>query len=191
MRSASSSIFSLLSRTLVAAFAVAAMTAAAPEQVSAQDEGHLFNLSLFNPLQVQGEGEDIYGFRLGVIYTKNANVTGFDWSFVANHVTGNFKGVQMGMVGYNEGDFTGWGAGAVNIIKGDMYGLQTGLFNQVNTGRGVQASTFNHAKTSFRGLQFGIVNYAQTIDGVQVGLINIIKSGGQFPVFPIVNWGKS
>jgi len=191
MRSASSSLASDLSRALVAAIVAMALTVSAPEQVSAQDEGHLFNLSLFNPLQVQGEDENIYGFRLGVIYTKNANVTGFDWSFVANHVTGNFKGVQMGLVGYNEGDFTGWGAGAVNIIKGDMYGLQTGLFNQINTGRGVQASAINHAKSSFRGLQFGIVNYAQQIDGVQIGLINIIKEGGQFPIFPIVNWGKS
>ena len=165
-----------------------AMAMMAPGQaVEAQSP---INLSLFPPIQLTGEDESVKGVRLSLVYGKNANMTGLDWSFIANHTTGDFKGVQLGLAGYNEGAFTGWGAGAVNIAKGEFYGLQTGLFGQVNNGRGVQFNTINQATGNFNGLQLAIVNYAQSINGVQIGLINIIKEGGQFPVFPIVNWGK-
>ena len=162
----------------------------APRGAAAQEE-HPIQLSLLSPVQIYDETDAISGLRLSLLYGKNTNVTGLDFSFVANHVTGDFKGVQLGIVGVIDGNSTGWQWNAVNFSRGDFNGLQLGLYNRTTTGRGVQFGTVNHTTgASYRGLQVSIVNYAQRIDGVQIGLLNIIKEGGQFPFFPIVNWGN-
>lgn len=130
-------------------------------------------LSLFNPIQIVPESESVSGLRLNLIYTKNVNVTGFDWGLV-NHTTGKQLGVQWGGVNITDGGFSGWQAGFVNISKGNSVGLQT--------------SMVNYHGGFFNGLQFSIVNYAATLKGLQLGLINIIGSGGFLPVFPIFNF---
>lgn len=62
---------------------------------AAQDEKFI-NLSLFNPVQIYDETQSIKGIRLTAFYSKNANVTGFDWGwFALSQVTGDFKGVQF------------------------------------------------------------------------------------------------
>jgi len=168
---------------------VVAAALLAPRAAFAQEE-HAIQLALFNPVQIYSETDAISGLRLSLLYGKNANVTGLDASFVVNHVTGDFKGVQLGIVGLNDGNSTGWQWNAVNFSRGDFNGLQLGLYNRTATGRGVQVGWVNQTEAAYRGLQLSIVNYAQRINGVQIGLVNIIKEGGQFPFFPIVNWGN-
>ena len=136
-------------------------------------QGNPIQLALFNPIQIVPEGESVNGIRLNLIYTKNVNVTGFDWGLV-NQTTGKQLGVQWGGVNLTDGGFTGWQSGAVNISKGSSVGLQTGWVN--------------YHSGNFNGLQFSIVNYAATLEGLQLGLINIIGSGGFLPVFPIFNF---
>jgi len=157
--------------------------------VAAQEKP--IQLSVFPPIQITAEDQSVSAIRLSLLFGRNANVTGLDWSFIANHTTGDQLGVQFGLGALVEGDFTGWQANAVNLTRGEMHGLQTGFVNVASTGRGVQWAGVNYAKQNYRGLQVAIVNYAQSLNGVQVGLINIIKEGGMFPVFPIVNWGKN
>ena len=130
-------------------------------------------LSLFPPVQLVDEGSAIQGLRLSLIYGKNTNVTGLDWGLINHTTSGLSKGVQWGLVGYNQGDFLGWQGNFINFTEGNVEGLQWGFFNQ-----GGHVS----------GLQLGFVNYAHSMKGIQIGLVNIIKQGGQFPVFPIVNW---
>jgi len=60
-------------------------------------QGNPIQLSLFNPIQIVPEGESVNGIRLNLIYTKNANVTGFDMGLV-NQTTGSQLGVQWGGV---------------------------------------------------------------------------------------------
>jgi hypothetical protein len=150
-----------------------------------------FQLSFINPVQIHSEDQAIKGVRLSLLYGRNTDVTGLDASFLVNHVTGDFEGVQLGIVGLNDGDSAGWQANGINISKGHFYGLQSALYNQTLTGRGLQLGWVNHSKGNYRGLQISFVNYAQSINGVQIGVINIIREGGQFPFFPIVNWGKN
>ena len=142
-----------------------------PVLVSAQ--GKPFQLSLFNPIQIVPEHESVNGIRLNLIYTKNVNVTGFDWGLV-NVTTGKQLGVQWGFVNKTDGGFTGWQGGAVNISKGDFKGLQT--------------SWVNYHNGYYNGLQFSLVNYAETLKGLQLGIINVIGKGGFLPVFPIFNF---
>lgn len=132
-----------------------------------------FQLSLFDPIQIVPNSESISGIRLNLIYSKNVNVTGFDWGLV-NVTTGKELGVQWGGVNITEGGFTGWQAGFVNVSHGDFVGLQT--------------SWVNYHGGYFNGLQFSIVNYTETLKGLQLGLINIIGKGGFLPVFPIFNF---
>ena len=142
-----------------------------PVLITAQEKP--FQLSLFNPVQIVPEHESVNGIRLNLIYTKNVNVTGFDWGLV-NLTTGKQLGVQWGGVNLTQGGFTGWQGGFVNVTKGNFVGLQT--------------SWLNYHGGYFNGLQFSIINYAETLKGLQLGLINVIGKGGFLPVFPIFNF---
>jgi hypothetical protein len=130
-------------------------------------------LSLFDPIQIVPNHESVSGLRLNLIYSKNVNVTGFDWGLV-NVTTGKQLGVQWGGVNITDGGVTGWQAGFVNISRGNFEGLQT--------------SMVNYHEGHFNGLQFSVVNYTATLKGLQLGLINIIGSGGFLPVFPFFNF---
>ncbi|OGU64264.1 MAG: hypothetical protein A2W30_02320 [Ignavibacteria bacterium RBG_16_36_9] len=55
-------------------------------------QGNPIQLALFNPIQIVPEGESVNGIRVNFIYTKNANVTGFDMGLV-NQTTGSQLGV--------------------------------------------------------------------------------------------------
>jgi hypothetical protein len=150
-------------------FACLAVVATTP--AVAQDKP--IQLSLFSPVQIVPENESIAGFRLSLLYGRNANMSGFDWGLVTS-TTGNFTGVQWGLVGMVEGDFEGWQHNLVSITNGNFKGLQVGFYNQSNF---------------VNGLQFGLFNSAGSMKGIQLGLLNFIKKDGFMPFFPIVNWG--
>lgn len=149
----------------------AALILLLPAQLGAAERP--VQLSLFAPLQIFPEGDDITFFRLNLIYGRNASVTGLDLGLV-NHTTGSGSiGIQWGFVSFNKADFVGWQYNAVNVTEGDFKGFQWGVVNYAR---------------SARGLQLGLVNYAESMYGLQIGLANIIRQGGVLPVMPIVNW---
>lgn len=130
-------------------------------------------LSLFTPIQIFPEKDDITIFRFNLIYGRNASVTGLDLG-LANHTTsGESKGVQWGFVSWNDADFVGWQNNPVNVTKGNFKGFQWGIANYAR---------------SAGGFQLGVVNYAENMYGLQIGFVNIIRQGGVYPVLPIVNW---
>jgi len=136
-------------------------------------QGKPIQLALFNPVQIVPETESISGFRLSLLYGRNANMSGFDWGLVTS-TTGNFTGVQWTLVGMVNGDFEGWQNNLVSIVDGNFKGLQMGAYNSANF---------------VNGLQFGLFNTAGSMKGIQLGLLNFIREGGWMPFFPIVNWG--
>ncbi|MBP1683730.1 MAG: hypothetical protein H6Q27_1297 [Ignavibacteriaceae bacterium] len=101
-------------------------------------QGNPIQLSLFNPIQIVPEGESVNGIRLNLIYTKNANVTGFDMGLV-NQTTGsqlgkgNFVGLQTSWVNYHGGHFNGLQFSIVNYAA-TIEGLQLGLINIIGSG---------------------------------------------------------
>jgi hypothetical protein len=165
---------------------LAAALALVPATARAQQP---FQLSLFNPAQIVGEGQSVSGVRLNVIYTKNASVEFVDLGFGFNHTTGNQTGIMWALIGNVEGNFTGWQNNLVAITDKRFTGLQMGAFTSNNTGQGVQFGWVNVSK-GWNGLQLGLVNIADRMvnGGLQIGLVNIIKSGGVAPVLPIVNF---
>ena len=152
-------------------------------------QGSPVQLSLFSPTQLVGEGQSISGFRLNVIYTKNASIQYVDLGFGFNYSTGNGLGVQWALVSVTDGDFSGWQGGAAAITGKRFTGLQTGAYTSAAEGQGVQFGWVNTAR-SWNGLQLGLVNYTERMvnGGLQIGLVNIIKSGGVAPVLPLVNF---
>lgn len=145
-------------------------------------------LSLLEPIQLRSADTSIKGVKLNLLYGKNANMTGLEWSFIAGHNTGNVEGVQWGLVNITDGTFLGWQAGLVNFANSDFTGYQLGLFNRTRgTTKAFQWGWVNVAESG-GGLMLGFVNYAKTMDGLQIGLVNIISSKDNLPVLPIVNW---
>jgi len=131
-------------------------------------------LALFNPLQIFPEEDHVSVFRFNLIYGRNASITGIDLGLVNHTTSGLSKGIQWGLVSWNDAAFTGWQYNTVNVTKGQFKGLQLGLVNYT---------------TAVRGLQVGFVNYTETAYGIQIGLVNVIKDGGDvLPVMPLVNW---
>lgn len=155
-------IITVLAGILLAAFGTTAHAQTKPIQ-----------LALVNPVQVFPESNSIEGLRLSLLYGKNATVKGLDLGLVNHTTSGTSLGLQLGLVGLNEGGFTGLQWDFVNMSDQNVEGFQWGFFN--HAGR-------------MSGLQLGFINTTGSMKGVQVGLLNFIKTGGQFPVFPIVNW---
>jgi hypothetical protein len=130
-------------------------------------------IALVNPIQIFPENTPIEGIRWNLLYGRNIAMTGLDFGLV-NHVgSGGFTGVQLGLVGINDGDVKGIQWNGVNIAKMNVEGAQLGWFSSAHYVHGVQIS---------------LVNYTGSMKGIQIGIINIIDEGGMFPVFPIVNW---
>ncbi len=158
-----------MSRLLLAAPLLVALAAGAPARAA---EGHPIQLALVDPVQLVPDTQSISGLRLTLIYSKNVDVTGFDYSFIATHTTRNFKGVQIA---------------PVNIVGNDLRGLQWGWVGLTGgTVTGAQIGLFNKAKR-VEGLQLGFVNVTGTIHGLQIGLVNVIEQGGWLPVMVIAN----
>ena len=141
--------------------------------ISIQAQTKPVQVSLVTPIQIFPEKYTIAGIRLNLLYGRNVAVQGIDIGLVNHTTTGQFQGLQYGLVGLTDADFTGWQDCAVNVTQVRCEGLQFGLVNYAG---------------NMSGLQLGFVNYAKKMKGLQIGLVNIIKQGGQFPVFPIVNW---
>lgn len=145
-------------------------------------------LSLLNPIQIVSEDESVSGISLGLLYTKQANTSGLQWSWLASHNTGDLLGVQWGPVNVTEGAATAWQWGLVNYTRGDFTGYQLGLVNVTKSkNKAFQWGAVNIAEHG-GGLMLGLVNYAKTMDGLQIGLLNIISQKDNLPVLPIVNW---
>lgn len=138
-----------------------------------QAQNRPVQVSLVTPIQIFPEKYTIAGIRLNLLYGRNVAVQGIDIGLVNHTTTGQFQGLQWGLVGLTDADFTGWQDCAVNVVQVRCEGLQWGLVNYAG---------------NMSGFQLGFVNYAKKMKGLQIGLVNIIKQGGQFPVFPIVNW---
>lgn len=148
-----------------------------------------FQLSLFNPVQIVDEQETVAGVSLGLFYTVNSSMTGFNSSLVVNKVTGDVTGMQEGLVNLIDGRVTGVQSGLFNDVGRDFSGWQNGLINR-NRGpltRGVQIGLLN-LSGEFRGFQMGIMNIADNLYGIQLGLVNLNNSGEPFRFLPIVNW---
>lgn len=164
-------------------------------------------LGIIPPVQLGEKTDDVDGFRLGLIYAENNNVSGFDASLLVSKTTGEFNGFKY-FGAYNQFDNGGnlkSVLGIVNNYKGDMHVKQ--VFNGVNIGENVTgarvASFVNYAEimngydigivnfsNEMNGLQIGIFNYAGKLNGYQIGLINYAKNSSIFPILPIFNVGK-
>ena len=158
---------SMISIVMLALMTIAVMPAggAAEEQV--------FQLSIFNPLQIRPENDAIKYFRFNLIYGKNTTMTGVDLGLV-NHLTaGESVALQWGFGNWVEADMKGLQWGTINATRGTFTGWQWGFVNYSG-----------HT----RGFMLGIVNYSESMYGLQIGLINIIKEGGMLPFFPFFNF---
>jgi predicted transcriptional regulator with HTH domain len=177
------------SRIVFALVACAMALSLGASDVLAQETKPI-QLSLFDPVQIFKADQSIKGLRLNIIYSNNVDVTGLDIGLLVNRATGDFKGIQFGLVNIDDGDATGWVAGAVNVTEGQFTGLQGSgnLFNQAGGSHGAQFGWINRTTGKMSGLQLGLVNIAESADGLQIGLINLINTGAKFKFFPIVNW---
>lgn len=160
-----------------------------PGKLEAQSEAQPFQIALFNPIQIRPEEADIGILRLSVIYGKNSSVRGLDLGLVMHNTGGTSKGLQLGLVGYTQGDFLGWQHTLVNVVNGTFTGFQggTSLYNGIATGEAFQFGVVNHADR-ISGFQLGLVNLAESMYGLQIGLVNIIEDKTSWSFLPIVNW---
>jgi hypothetical protein len=64
-------------RFVLAATVAAVVAAASPARA---EEAKRIQLSLFEPVQLVPAAKSVSGLSLALLYSKNANVTGLDWS---------------------------------------------------------------------------------------------------------------
>ncbi len=177
-----------MTKTLAASCAVMFARSTGAGAAWAQATDQTFQLALFNPVQIHPEDDVIRVLRLSLLYGKNVSVKGLDVGLVSHTTGGISKGLQYGLVGYNEADFLGWQHNfAVNITAGVFTGFQSGAYNQAGSGEVVQIGFVNVAR-DVSGFQLGLVNVTDDLYGLQIGLVNIIRNKEGLPFFPIFNW---
>lgn len=129
-------------------------------------------IGVFPGMQLASEQMDIIGFRLGLPWVRNWNMTGLDIAIGASETLGEFSGLQL------SGFFNGTGsdgaglqvAGGVNQVTGDMTGFQiSGLLNSARNMDGVQLSIVNYTASSAAGFQIGLWDDAGDLIGLQLG----------------------
>ena len=127
-------------------------------------EWTLFQLALFNPVQVFDSDYSVYGVRLNFLYGVNRNVWGLDMGAVnkardvygiqaglfSNIVQGDMGGFQISIANDVAGDMMLMQTAFYrNVVEGNMYGLQTGLVSNTvhgNTG-GIQTALILNSVT--------------------------------------------
>lgn len=154
----------------------------------AQSSGPI-QLALVPPIQLFPPSADINGLRISFIFGDNHNMSGLDLG-LANRATGNFTGVQFGIVGLVEGDGLGWMDNWLfSQVGGRFSGVQSAFVTQTNNMHGLQWGVVNLAD-NMSGLQFGIYNQAESLHGLQIGIVNVARNAVGHPVLVIINWAS-
>jgi len=112
----------------------------------------------------------VNGARIGMIYSDNAEVTGFDFGLI-NRVSGTMNGVQTGLLGF---------VGEARFLQMNI------ILNSAKVVRGSQIGLVNLADQC-AGLQLGLVNIAGLLRGMQIGLVNVIRYGEGSRFMPGIN----
>lgn len=174
-----------------------------------------FEFGVASPMQILTPDSDVTGIRIGMFYTENKDIVGFDYNFVVgkskgsvygvsmsavNLVERTFQGVQMGLVNWNGEGGTAFQFALANLGGGEAAGFRFALLNSGKGMTGAEIGMVNlhenfgggefgiaNIGKKVRGVQIGIINYAEELHGLQLGLINIALNNSALPVFPLFN----
>jgi len=158
---------------------------------------------IFNPGQLFTEETHVYGLRLSLPYTRNADLYGIDTGIVGTteSLTGiqaNFlfnetqeaTGLQMAILQNASTQTTGFQLSMLNVVEQSFTGFQLGgLVNSAEEAKGVQLAGLHNRSESVVGLQItSLVNETNDLRGLQIGALNF-NGNGLLPFFPIFNFG--
>jgi hypothetical protein len=175
----------------------------------------LFQLSLWDSVQLVDPTRTVRGLRLTLPYGRNWDMQGLDIGIVTQ-TDHDFEGAQFSFVGLVGGDMKGlqynW---LLSSVGAEATGAQLGVVNSAGVLEGAQFGAVNYARegatgasfgvvnfydgpsvgaelglvnyaTAIEGVQFGLVNVTEHLHGVQIGLVNVARNGF-LPVFVLFN----
>jgi hypothetical protein len=158
---------------------------------------------IFNPAQLFSEETDVYGLRLSLPYTRNADLYGIDFGITSTteSLTGiqaNFlfngareaTGLQMTTFQNVSTNATGFQFSGINTVEESFTGFQLGVFvNSAEDVKGVQLAGIHNRAERVVGVQItSLVNETNDLKGLQIGALNF-NGNGFLPFFPIFNFG--
>ena len=175
---------------LLGSLVVGAWTASGAHADPAAASAKLAQLSLSDEVQVFDPQTSVTGMRLGVLSSRNKDVTGLDLAALASRTSGDQLGFQASLYGEVEGDLLGLQLGG---LAADTDGIATGvqaanLSTRAGGIIGLQLSTLYNRALAVTGVQISLVNDADDLKGVQIGLLNIHRNGW-IRAFPGLNVG--
>ena len=128
---------------------------------------------LLTPAQFPSDQTSIAGVRFGLLYGRNADVSGFDFGGGVSHTTGDLRGLSLNLINLVTEDAVGWQTSMANVTKGDVHGVQAGLLNLSHDAMGFQLGITNMAGGDGAGLGLGVGNVVDgDFSGLQLGLGN-------------------
>ena len=144
---------------------------------------------------------NVDGFRLSILYGKNASVSGLDLGFFSfsetsklsgfsaifgvGRITGQSSGCASALVLLHTGEASGINAAFINRVHSMKTGVNLGFVNITEGASNVDVSGLGISGKS--KVQLGFVNVTDEIEGVQIGFLNVAKNGF-LPVFPFFNF---
>jgi len=146
---------------------------------------------------------DVSGFRIGLFYAKNRNLSGFDLGIASfsqatnasgfsmiwgiGRVTGKSSGLASAFVNIHSGEDSSVNAAFINSVKSLKTGVNIGFVNVTEGYSNIDISGMGISKKS--KVQIGFVNITNQIDSLQIGFLNFADNG-IFPVLPFFNMPK-
>ena len=190
-------------------------SAANPEETtpSAASSGWTpFQLSVWHPVQVFDENNDVYGLRTSLFYGSNRDIYGIDFSLFSN-AADDIYGLSITAFGnqlhHGIFPFIHWSldqkrvpnihgiqiggnlAGYIGLIMPFPIGYYVALTTKAGNVDGVQISLVGNSARKVRGIQLaGIINYAESdLTGLQIAAIGS-KAKGKGVAFQIGGIGN-
>lgn len=167
-------------RTVYLAFLLASylLIVAATAGAESRSDTSPIGVYLLTPAQFPSSPTSVAGARMGLLYGRNADVTGFDFGPGVSHTDGDLRGLSLNLVNLVTEDAIGWQTSMANITNGNVVGVQAGLLNKSHDAMGLQLGVSNFAEGNGGGLGLGIGNVVDgDFKGLQLGLGN--GAGGE------------
>ena len=138
---------------------------------------------------IYGETGNVSGLDLALGLSEVDNMSGISFPVIVggNRVSGEFKGLAVGIANLHEGSDTGVNIGLLNLTN-DVNGISLGFANISSGDTLADISAVNISEES--SFQLAFFNKTGTIRGVQIGFLNCADNGF-FPCFPIINFAAN
>ena len=112
-----------------------------------------------------------------LVYNDVPSNSGVPLVGMINRARGDYQGLQLGFLNFNDLSFKGLQLGFMGVVRGNVNGLQLAFLNVGKKNvKGAQLGFVNNTRSDLNGAEVGFVNLiGERGNGLQIGFLNATK----------------